>query len=133
MREYRLEQTYRDARITAIYEGANGIHARMLVTRLLGGAEAAAFNAFLTDEGGAGDLADLWRRARGHLMALPDPTPQAHDFMQLTALVLLDCIWARILAATDHHPDPARLRRVATGAAARGRAFAQAHAVCVGV
>lgn len=133
LREYRLEQTYRDARITAIYEGANGIHARMLVTRLLGGAEAAAFDAFLTEEGGAGDLADLWRRARGHLMALPDPTPQAHDFMQLTALVLLDCVWARILAAADHHPDPARLRRVATGAAARGRAFAQAHADCVGV
>lgn len=30
LREYRLEQTYRDARITSIYEGANGIHARML-------------------------------------------------------------------------------------------------------
>ncbi len=35
LKEYRVEQTYRDARITAIYEGANGIHALTLATRLL--------------------------------------------------------------------------------------------------
>jgi alkylation response protein AidB-like acyl-CoA dehydrogenase len=33
LREYRVEQTYRDARITAIYEGANGIHAGALAGR----------------------------------------------------------------------------------------------------
>ena len=38
LREYRLEQVLRDARITSIYEGANGIHERMLATRLLNGA-----------------------------------------------------------------------------------------------
>lgn len=132
LREYRLEQTYRDARITAIYEGANGIHARMLATRLLGGAEAGAFDAFLTSEAVAGSaLPDLWRQARAHLLALEDPTPLAHGFMQLTAATLLDCIWARIEAAAEHHPQPERVRRVAARAAARGRAFARAHADCI--
>lgn len=48
--EYRVEQTHRDARITAIYEGASGIHARALTTRLLsgrGGAASEAFAAFI--------------------------------------------------------------------------------------
>ncbi|MDK3017201.1 acyl-CoA dehydrogenase family protein [Pseudodonghicola flavimaris] len=134
LREYRLEQTYRDARITAIYEGANGIHARMLATRLLGGAEAEAFDRFLTGEAVAQDgLPALWRRARAHLLGLADPTPQAHDFMQLTALVLLDCIWARILSSAGHHADPERLMRVARAAADRGRCIARAHAACLGV
>ncbi|MBF9061283.1 acyl-CoA dehydrogenase, partial [Rhodobacterales bacterium HKCCSP123] len=47
LREYRLEQTFRDARIAAIYEGANGIHERTLATRLLRGAPGAAFERFV--------------------------------------------------------------------------------------
>lgn len=46
LHEYRLEQAYRDARICAIYEGANAIQALTLATRGLsytGGAQARAF------------------------------------------------------------------------------------------
>lgn len=46
LHEYRLEQAYRDARICAIYEGANGIQALTLAMRGLsyaGGAQARAF------------------------------------------------------------------------------------------
>ena len=132
LREYGLEQRYRDARIAAIYEGANGLHGRMLVTRLLKGAEADAFDAFLAAEAPQdSELPELWRRARAHLLSLDDATPHGHDFMQLTGAVLLDCIWARITVAAGDHPDPARLRRVAAGATARGRAFARAHAACI--
>lgn len=132
LQEYRLEQTYRDARIAAIYEGANGIHARMLATRLLAGSEADAFAGFVTGEGfGDHELFALWQQARAHLAQADDPTPMAHDFMALTAAVLLHCIWERYLAAAASHTDPARITRVATGAQARGLAFGRAHAACV--
>ena len=67
--EYRLEQTYRDARIAAIYEGANGIHERMLATRLLTGAPGDAFEALLA-ENATGGLLPLWQQARA-----PVPAP----------------------------------------------------------
>ena len=51
LREYRIEQTYRDARITAIYEGANGIHKRMLATRMAQGPSSDAFEQMLTTRG----------------------------------------------------------------------------------
>jgi len=132
LQEYRLEQTYRDARITAIYEGANGIHARMLATRLLGGAEADAFAAFVAAEGLENDHSfELWRAARTHLSEQEDPTPLAHDFMQLTSAVLLRCLWERISATADNHPDAGRLRRVAAQVSRRAPAFAAAHAACI--
>lgn len=130
--EYRLEQTYRDARIAAIYEGANGIHARMLATRLLGGAEADAFDTFLAAEaagfgGTVANTLDLWRAGRDALRQSPDPTPQAHDFMHLTCFALLQALWARIGDAADRHPDPDRLRRLAAQAVRDARAFAPGH------
>ncbi|MGB0748308.1 MAG: acyl-CoA dehydrogenase family protein [Magnetospiraceae bacterium] len=120
LQEYRLEQTYRDARITAIYEGANGIHARMLATRLLGSKPADAFEAFLSAENDQFQNAALatclqsWREAREALLAKSYPTPQAHDFMVLTGLALSAAVLSRMTAVADHHPDPARIRRVAT-------------------
>lgn len=54
LREYRAEQNWRDARVCAIYEGTNGIHARTLATRgltLNGGVGAAAFAAFVAQSG----------------------------------------------------------------------------------
>ena len=50
LREYRIEQTYRDARITAIYEGTNGIHASMMATRLAGSAAGDAFASYMQKE-----------------------------------------------------------------------------------
>lgn len=108
--EYRVEQTYRDARITQIYEGANGIHERALVTRLLGGTPGAAFEAFLTQEGVDGTL---WQMSCATVLDAFDPSPLAHDFMCLTREILLQVVWARVLAGADNHGDPERIRRVA--------------------
>lgn len=115
--EYRVEQCYRDARITLIYEGANGIHERALVTRLLGGAPGAAFEAFVAGEGV--DL-EVWREAKTLVLAAADPSALAHDFTRLTREVLLQVIWRRVLAAVDRHPEAARLERVAGWAVKEG-------------
>ena len=130
--EYRLEQTYRDARITAIYEGANGIHERMLATRLLGAGPGEAFAAFLAGED-TGGLGALWARARQALLAGDDPSPHAHDFMALTIHTLLAALYARIAAAAERHPDPDRLHRLAGHGLATARAFAPAHAARMGL
>lgn len=119
LKEFRLEQTYRDARITSIYEGANGIHERMLATRLLKSPAADAFEAFIEEEATRYQseraercLAD-WRTGRADLLAMEDATPKAHDFMKLTADTLLHCIWLRFAASADRHPDPDRIRALA--------------------
>ena len=130
--EYRLEQTYRDARITAIYEGANGIHERMLATRLLGAGPGEAYAAFLAGED-TGGLGALWARARQALLAGDDPSPHAHDFMALTIHTLLAALYARIAAAAERHPDPDRLHRLAGHGLATARAFAPAHAARMGL
>lgn len=117
--EYRVEQTYRDARITAIYEGANGIHALALATRLLsgrGGAASDAFAAFITAENGTPELTkcfELWQQARQHLVGMIDPTQVAADFLSLTSEVLLQLIWGRFRNASDQGPDPIRIDRLA--------------------
>ncbi len=115
LREYRLEQTYRDARICAIYEGANGIHERMLATRLLGGAPAEAFATFLESENTPDAAAALqgWQAARQILLDQKDPTPFAHEFYLLTRDTLLAALWWRIKAAAQHHRQSERLARIA--------------------
>lgn len=122
LKEYRLEQTYRDARITSIYEGANGIHARMLVTRLLGSKSADAFDQFIGSESIETDhihrYHDLWCSERKKLLELDDPTPFAHHFMKLTEETLLVCLWQRMKNAAFKHPDPTRIVRIAEQAIA---------------
>ncbi|TPE48199.1 acyl-CoA dehydrogenase family protein [Amaricoccus solimangrovi] len=131
LREYRVEQTWRDARITAIYEGANGIHARALATRGLtqgGGAAADAFETLMARAPEiAGPLA-LWRDARRRVAASDRPEALAHAFMKLTGAVALGFAWARLGAAAERAPDPARLARIA----ARVRAETEAGAACWG-
>ncbi|MEC3860532.1 acyl-CoA dehydrogenase family protein [Mesobacterium sp. TK19101] len=127
LREYRLEQTYRDVRIAAIYEGANAIHERVLATRLLKSGSAAAFKAFLDAEG-AGEMRVLWEQAESRLLAMQDASALAHDFMVLTQLALLQALWGRMLARADAHPDPARIRRLAQTALRDGPIFARARA-----
>lgn len=123
--EYRVEQCYRDARITLIYEGANGIHERSLVSRHLGGAPGAAFEAFLAGEGV--DLA-AWREAKALVLAAEEPSVLAHDFTCLTREVLLQAIWKRVLAAAERHPEAERIQRVAGWAVKEGRVRAKAAA-----
>jgi len=126
LQEYALEQAYRDARITTIYEGANGIHARALVTRILPGDAGEAFAAFLERECAVRgknhprlvDMLRSWEEARDTVRASDRPEALAHDFMQATFKALLPVLWARMAEKAEHHPDPARIRRLAEKALA---------------
>ena len=116
--EYGMEQVWRDARICAIYEGANGIHTRGLATRGLrpgGGAEAFEdLVAELSDgDAGAAEALEAWRHARHWLGNAPDPTPHAEAFYRKTAGLLRRAIWCRIGRVADRHPDPERIRHLA--------------------
>lgn len=117
--EYRVEQTYRDLRIAAIYEGTSGIHAMGVAARLLrleNGAAMDAFVRFVKSVDGGERLSaslDTWEKARAHLETGVDPGPIATPFIRLTARVLEQALWARMAAAADNHPDPERIRRVA--------------------
>ncbi|TPW31546.1 acyl-CoA dehydrogenase [Martelella alba] len=110
--EYGLSQIWRDARITAIYEGANGIHALTTATRSLthqGGLGADQF-ASLVARLSQGDsaitaLLDGWSRWRQRLVTCDDPRPQAHDFATATAAILYRAIWCRIAAAANGRAD----------------------------
>ncbi|MDO5659205.1 MAG: acyl-CoA dehydrogenase family protein [Paracoccus sp. (in: a-proteobacteria)] len=96
LREYGAEQNWRDARICAIYEGTNGIHARATATRgisLNGGAGARSFAAFLTTNG---IDAAPWQAEAARLISLSDPSHQAHEFMELTARLALDAALAHL-------------------------------------
>lgn len=96
LREYGAEQNWRDARICAIYEGTNGIHARMTATRgltLNGGAGARAFAAFLAD---SGIDSQGWQAEATRIAGLSDPAAQAHDFMELTCRLAMDAALARL-------------------------------------
>jgi alkylation response protein AidB-like acyl-CoA dehydrogenase len=129
LREYRLEQTFRDARITAIYEGANGIHARMLATRLLGGAAGAAFAAFMERAAGDATVAALlgrWHAARERLLGHDDATALAQPFAELTAHLLLAHLWTVLQARAAEHPEPARIRRLAGAALTEARIMGEA-------
>lgn len=105
--EYRVSQTWRDARITSIYEGANGIHEVATATRGLrvqGGAGADAFDALigqLTEDAGVLALRDQWRKERAKVMAAADPTQRAHTFTQLTCQLFYQAVWARIATLRD--------------------------------
>ncbi|GAA3865228.1 acyl-CoA dehydrogenase family protein [Celeribacter arenosi] len=104
--EYRIAQTWRDARITAIYEGANGIHAAAIATRGLkgeGGDHFAALIGELTDNPRVLALLARWNDARTTLTKSATPTAHAHDFMALTSTLFYRAVWCKIAAA-----DPAR-------------------------
>lgn len=96
--DYGMHQVWRDARVTAIYEGANGIHARAHVTRGLSGQGAAAFPALIAELTGAAAVLDLlshWQEEAARVLALPDPLEEAHDMMALTGKVLQAAVLAR--------------------------------------
>jgi alkylation response protein AidB-like acyl-CoA dehydrogenase len=123
LREYRVEQTLRDARATSIYEGANGIHAMALATRSLRHREGAAAEAFAGFVRGVaeGDRAGealrdslaLWQEARQTVLALSDPGQVAHDFMELTGWVAFQAAWRVIASRAGHAADAGRLETLA--------------------
>lgn len=107
LQEYRVEQVWRDSRITRIYEGASGIHALTLATRLLQGNAAVAadrFAAFTSDNAPEGAVA-LWTRAREAMAKTDAPADFAADFMGLSEWLLLRALAPRFAA----HPGAAQI------------------------
>jgi len=122
IREHGMEQFVRDARITQIYEGTNGIQAMDLVGRKLPKDNGRAVRAFFEtvardiadakaagDPGGVaallepalGDLqaATMWLAQNG--MANPDNAGAgAYAYMDLMGLVSLGWMWLKIAAAS---------------------------------
>ncbi|MFV0386332.1 acyl-CoA dehydrogenase family protein [Paracoccus sp. (in: a-proteobacteria)] len=95
LEEYGMSQIWRDARITAIYEGANGIHAQALATRGLrldAGAAIPQFAALVTglapDDAGIAALADEWQALARDLAQQQDVRARARDFADRTAALL---------------------------------------------
>ena len=105
LEEYGMAQVWRDARITSIYEGANGIHALTLATRglkLEGGAAIGQFAALVTRLGGAepGLVVDCeaWQAHASGLAESPDVRAEAHGFAQETAALLARAVRLRLAA-----------------------------------
>jgi hypothetical protein len=118
LREYRLEQHYRDARITSIYEGANGIHARTLALRLNRTEGAAAdFARFLADlsAGQSDQLIARWQEMSKQLAEADEMliADLADCFTRATSQIMMLCLWQRIEGLAEAHADPARMRRLA--------------------
>jgi alkylation response protein AidB-like acyl-CoA dehydrogenase len=122
IREHGIEQFVRDARITQIYEGTNGIQAMDLVGRKLPRENGRAVRAFFELVGGdikaaiaAGDpagvaaalqpaLADLQAATvwlAHHAMGDPDNAGAgAYAYMELMGLVALGWMWLKLAAAS---------------------------------
>jgi 3-(methylthio)propanoyl-CoA dehydrogenase len=124
--EYDVGQIWRDARITAIYEGANGIHALATATRGLtvqGGAGADAFDALigrLTDDPTVMSLREGWRAKRAEVLESTAPASLAHDFLQGTARLFHLAVWARIGAVSGDHDLRALAARLLSAAQVGG-------------
>jgi alkylation response protein AidB-like acyl-CoA dehydrogenase len=94
--DYGMHQIWRDARVTAIYEGANGIHARAHVTRGLAGPGADAFGALIGELSDADAGLAEWQAMRARVLALPDPLEEAAAMMALTGQVFFRAVLARL-------------------------------------
>jgi hypothetical protein len=116
--EWGMSQFVRDARITQIYEGANGVQAMDLVGRKLaqgGGAGVQAFFALVDEECGAAKakpelagLAERVEKANGELKAatmwlmqngMTNPNNAgagAHHYMHIMGIVALGLMWLRM-------------------------------------
>ena len=120
--EWGMEQYVRDARITMIYEGTNGIQAMDLVGRKLaqnGGRAVQAFFKVVDDEcaaatsGALADFAGRLEKANGELkaatmwfmqngMANPDNIGAgAHHYMHIMGIVALGLQWQRMAKAAQ--------------------------------
>lgn len=127
--EYRVEQILRDARITCIYEGTNGIQAMTLAGRLLRMNDGACADAFARDieaecasaeRNGQGSMAQelsvllgIWREAGERVRRSKDPGICAREFMRLTGLTAFAAAWSRLERAAPDHPDPDQITTLA--------------------
>ena len=127
--EWGMEQYVRDARITMIYEGANGVQAMDLVGRKLaqnGGRAVQAFFKTVDDEcaaakdGALADFAGRLEKANGELkaatmwfmqngMANPNNVGAgAHHYMHMMGIVTLGLLWLRMAVAAQEALDAGR-------------------------
>ncbi|MEH6823162.1 MAG: acyl-CoA dehydrogenase [Motiliproteus sp.] len=134
-KEFRVEQIFRDARITTIYEGSNGIQAMTLCGRLLKMADGACIQAFQDDllqaievvkRASEADMANVlgkalsrWQQATQQVVATKEPGPVAEAYMRLTGLTAFGAAWARLLAGAEQAPQPDVTRALANYVAQR--------------
>ena len=135
IREWGMEQFVRDARITQIYEGTNGIQALDLVSRKLpmeDGALAARFFSLIGQdlraaadwpaaaviaEATAEALGRLERSTRYILEARAAPAEggaAAADYLRLFALVAFGWVWVRMATSAATGETPLHRRKLAT-------------------
>ena len=119
--EYGLDQTYRDARITMIYEGSNGIHTRTLATRCVKIGSADAFSIMLADLGTQKDVLGLWEKALG-MVKSKNAVKLAHYFAQVAMHTLVIAVANQYEKHADQALDPIRVKRVVTHAKINARA-----------
>jgi 3-(methylthio)propanoyl-CoA dehydrogenase len=123
LHEYRVEQNLRDLRIAAIYEGANGIHAVALATRMLrlkDGRVAELFYDFVaktvSQTGSSEALREglaLWQAFRERVLGSGTPEDLAHGFMKLTGLLTYMAVWQKIESVADRSNRPAHIEMLA--------------------
>jgi alkylation response protein AidB-like acyl-CoA dehydrogenase len=135
IREWGVEQYVRDARITQLYEGTNGVQAADLAGRKLamdGGQWPECFFALVAIElqaaeaAGAGKIAGPVASALKRLRAVTrdvqarafdghETGAAATDYLRLFALTAMGWMWARMAAAAlEGEPSPARQAKLAT-------------------
>ncbi|MAU45919.1 MAG: acyl-CoA dehydrogenase [Yangia sp.] len=103
LEEYGVAQIWRDARITTIYEGANGIHCQTLASRGVRFAEGAAIEAFAAliarlapEDAALAERSAAWQARARELAGLADVRVLAHDFAVATGALLADAIRVRL-------------------------------------
>ena len=129
--EHGVEQLMRDARITPIYEGTNGIQAVDLLLRKIGRDEAKTLGALLDRVGGDLRLAagseigdavaaglDEWRRVSSLLLErlgtdVNDGLSGATPYLRLAGTVLMGWMWLRMAAAAGDDPHGEEIRTLA--------------------
>ena len=135
IQEWGMEQFVRDARITQIYEGTNGVQAMDLVARKLPAGNGAIVRAFLADMGRdidtagadpaiAGAVRDALARlttTTESLLALGSDTlatgAVATDYLRFFALTALGWMWVKMDGSRDRQADPVERDRVHAAAA----------------
>ena len=118
--EYDIGQTWRDARITAIYEGANGIHALTAATRSLRAHDGAGADSFATMIQNLGDqrpeilsLLEEWQSLRLQTVAHDGIPPNARQFACMTAELFFRAAWVRVGTAAVGKVFEAEFTRLA--------------------
>ena len=125
LREYRVEQIARDARITPIYEGTNGIQAQTVAGRVIRLDNGAALAELKADVSGAmakalpatatalAQALTALDRASEAILSRREVGLVATSYLRLLGLISFAAAWSRLEAAAESAPNPERIRAVA--------------------